>query len=262
MLFIESYIKDEVLKDSNISLLEATFDNMDALLEDGETYEFLNESKGGFSRAILKLKSYLLKTSQSILVYAIKIKEKMRNYLNKVFINKKTARKSIEDLVAEKYGSDNKFDSGKEKGKITINLHIPSQFYNNRSIIPKILEQFKTGYSSSARSNVDSILANSNGEDLVKKGTLLEVDQMDKFLDEMKDLSKDIHLLTLRFFKTIGSEGVQTSGTIDPDKMKDLPYIDFEDSAKNINSLLKLSTFITKGLVATLTNFNQDIRVS
>lgn len=89
MLFIESYIKDEVMKEPNISLLEASFDNLDSLLENTETYETLSEAKGDFGKVILKLKTYLLKAAQNILIYAVKMKEKLRTYLNKVFVNEK-----------------------------------------------------------------------------------------------------------------------------------------------------------------------------
>ena len=265
MLFIESYIKDEVLKDPNVSLLEATFENLDTLLEETDT-EILNEA-GGFSKAILKLKVLLLRAAQNILLYAVKMKEKLRTYLNKVFVNKKTVKKSkeeadLEKFITGKYTSDGKGGVKNINGEIIIRMHIPSGLYDFINIAPKIildLQSDSTLKSSDARDKIELFLSkDADRGGLMSKATLVDVNNVDPFLEKVKDISKDIQLSTMMLFKRIEEN---SSGNLkDGDFL--LKMEAYEDAEKSINSLLKLSTFLTKGMAAMLVNFNQDVRIA
>ena len=265
MLFIESYIKDEVLKDPNVSLLEATFENLDTLLEETDT-EILNEA-GGFSKTILKLKVLLLRASQNILLYAIKMKEKLRTYLNKVFVNEKTVKKSkrevdLDKVITGKYVSDGNGGAENIQGKITIRMHIPSGLNDSYKSIPRILTDLQSDSeltTLAARDRVDKLL-NDNGsaEDLKGRSTLTDVSNVDLFLDQIKNISKDIHLVTLTLFKKMETN---SSGNL-KDGDFSLKMYKYEDAAISINSLLKLSVFLTKAMAAMLINFNQDVKIA
>lgn len=267
MLFIESYIKDEVMKEPNISLLEASFDNLDSLLENTETYETLSEAKGDFGKVILKLKTYLLKAAQNILIYAVKMKEKLRTYLNKVFVNEKTVKKSkrevdVEKVIIGKYTSDGKGGVENINGKITIKMHIPSGLYDFINMAPKIISDLQSDSalkSSDARDRIELLLSkNTGGDSLMSKATLVDANDVDPFLEKVKDISKDIQLSTIMLFKRIKEN---SSGNLkDGDFSRKMDI--YDESEKSINSLLKLSTFLTKGIAAMLVNFNQDVRIA
>lgn len=265
MLFIESYIKDEVLKEPNVSLLEATFENLDTLLAEADT-EILNEA-GGFSKAILKLKALLLRASQNILLYAIKMKEKLRTYLNKVFVNEKTVKKSkrevdLDKVITGKYTSDGNGGVENIQGKITIQMHIPSGLNDSYKNIPQILTDLQSDsplITADTRSRIDKLINDNGGnENLKDRGTLVDVNKVNLFLDQIKNISKDIHLVTLFLFKRIEEN---SSGNLkDGNFSRNMNM--YDESEKSINSLLKLSAFLTKAMAAMLINFNQDVKIA
>lgn len=254
MLFIEAYVKDEVLKDPDISLLESSFEYLDCLLENADNSEILNEANGNFGRMLIKVKMLILKASQNILVCAIKMKEKLRKYLNKLLVNKKTVKadnpdyvnsKDVDDFITGKYTSDGKGGVIDIKNTIRITIPIPSALYHSINDITNLLADPNTLHSGLIRNFLSKF---DNTEYLKKRSSMINVKDLDELLDGMKKISKDIHLTAKSLFSSLESSKEQTLNG----------YFSREGTEKTINELLKLSLFITKCMMSMLSNFDQE----
>jgi hypothetical protein len=262
MLFIESYIKDEVLKEPNLSLLEASFETLDSLLESTEDSGILNEGTTGFGGMILRVKALLLKASQNILIYAIKLKEKVRTYLNKVFVNEKTvkkdeAKKKVDDFVVGKYGLDSNNEIVDYKDKLIIRINIPSVLLNLTANdfdgIIKGLQSNSYVENDNAIERVETVISRNNDFEKIKKDTsAINIDRTNEIIELFKSMSKDIYLATMVLFKRVNPNRKK-----DDNQRNDI----FIDPEKSINALLKLSNFLTKLLMLMLVNFEQSARI-